>query len=510
IEEKVYVCQLPGFEDPDFPDRVYKVKKHCIDYIKLLKLGLQKSKTQKPLLNDKDGEEVDVHMYRSMIGSLMYLTSLRPDIMFAMCAFARYQVNQKVSHLYVVKRIFRDYVGASLNKKSTTGGGQFLGCITYYYWVKVNAARHNLLLLDGKEIVIIESSVRRDLQLADEEGVDCLPNSTIFEQLALMGHKNLKDTQVPQPSGPTDNVVDEAIHKELGDSLVVVLVAKKPWEIILLKLGLRVSKHFNGSLLIRGNTLQSDKDSMKLNELMELCTNLQNKVLDLEKTKTSQRNEINSLKRRVKKLKKRNKSRTHKLKRLYKVGLSARIESSRDEESLGKDASKQGRISAIDANEDITLVNDRDNEMFDVDALGCEEVFVVEQEVVSTAVTTETITTEEITLAQALKDLKTSKPKDKGKGIMIEEPVKPKKKDQTRLDEEATKKLQAKFGYKLKDLKLKEFDRIQEMFDREFRRVNTFEDFRPELVDGKDKRAGEELEQEIIKKQKVDDDKDKT
>ncbi|GKC19913.1 hypothetical protein Tco_1022063 [Tanacetum coccineum] len=63
--------------------------------------------TQKPLLKDEDGEEVDVHLYRSMIGSLMYLTSSRPDIMFAVCACARYQLNPKVSHLYDVKRIFR-------------------------------------------------------------------------------------------------------------------------------------------------------------------------------------------------------------------------------------------------------------------------------------------------------------------------------------------------------------------------------------------------------------------
>ncbi|GJW14771.1 uncharacterized mitochondrial protein-like protein, partial [Tanacetum coccineum] len=63
--------------------------------------------TQNPLLKDENGEEVDVHLYRSMIGSLMYLTSLRPDIMFAVCACARYQVNLKVSHLHAVKRIFR-------------------------------------------------------------------------------------------------------------------------------------------------------------------------------------------------------------------------------------------------------------------------------------------------------------------------------------------------------------------------------------------------------------------
>nr|GEU70207.1 hypothetical protein [Tanacetum cinerariifolium] len=96
---------------------------------------------------------------------------------------------------------------------------------------------------------------------------------------------------------------------------------------------------------------------MKLNELMELCTNLQTRVINLEKTKTTQANEINSLKRRVKKLERRNKSRTHKLKILYKVGLTVRVESSDNEESLGEDASKQGRrIDDIDADEDITLI----------------------------------------------------------------------------------------------------------------------------------------------------------
>nr|GEU56466.1 uncharacterized mitochondrial protein AtMg00810-like [Tanacetum cinerariifolium] len=104
--------------------------------------------TQNPLLKDEDGEEVDVHMYKSMIGSLMYLTFSRPNIMFAVCVCARYQLNPKFSHLHAVKRIFRylkghpklglwypkdspfdleayidsDYVGASLDRKSTTEG----------------------------------------------------------------------------------------------------------------------------------------------------------------------------------------------------------------------------------------------------------------------------------------------------------------------------------------------------------------------------------------------------
>ncbi|GJV85133.1 hypothetical protein Tco_1525031 [Tanacetum coccineum] len=110
--------------------------------------------TKKPLLKDADGEDVDEHLYRSMIGSLMNLTSSRPDIMFVVYACARFQVNHKSSHLHIVKRIFRylkgqpklglwypkdspfdlvaytdsDYAGASLDRKSTTRGCQFLGC----------------------------------------------------------------------------------------------------------------------------------------------------------------------------------------------------------------------------------------------------------------------------------------------------------------------------------------------------------------------------------------------
>ncbi|GKF64103.1 hypothetical protein Tco_0187551 [Tanacetum coccineum] len=62
---------------------------------------------EKPLVQDRDAFNVDEHLYRSMIGSLMYLTASRPDIMFAICACARFQVSPKSSHLLAVKRIFR-------------------------------------------------------------------------------------------------------------------------------------------------------------------------------------------------------------------------------------------------------------------------------------------------------------------------------------------------------------------------------------------------------------------
>nr|GEV05204.1 hypothetical protein [Tanacetum cinerariifolium] len=177
------VIKDQGFEYPDYPDKVYKVVKalyglhqaprawseNLANY--LLENGFQRGKidqtlfikkqkggsdgksastpidTEKPLLKYPDGEDVDVHTYRSMIGSLMYLTSSRPDIMFAVCAYAYFQVTPKVSHLHAVKRIFRylkgkphlglwypkdspfnlmaysdsDYAGVSLDMKSTTG-----------------------------------------------------------------------------------------------------------------------------------------------------------------------------------------------------------------------------------------------------------------------------------------------------------------------------------------------------------------------------------------------------
>ncbi|GJU57092.1 putative ribonuclease H-like domain-containing protein [Tanacetum coccineum] len=77
--------------------------------------------TNKALLKDEEAEDVDVHLYRSMIGSLMYLTAFRPDIMFAVCACAR------DSPFDLEAFSDSDYAGASLDRKSTTGGCQFLG-----------------------------------------------------------------------------------------------------------------------------------------------------------------------------------------------------------------------------------------------------------------------------------------------------------------------------------------------------------------------------------------------
>nr|GEW21128.1 putative ribonuclease H-like domain-containing protein [Tanacetum cinerariifolium] len=444
IEKEVYVCGPLGFKDTNFPDRVYKVEKAVYRLHQdpkawyetlstyLLDNGFQRGKIDKTLF---------IKWNR---GDILLVQVYVDDIIFGSTKKELCNAFERLMH--------EKFLMSSMRELTFVLGLQFWStamATTINGEVQIHAR------VDGNEIVITESSVIRDLQLANEEGIDCLPNSSIFEQLALMSPKttawnkfsgtmasaiiclatnqkfnfskwifngmirNLdnmsgstmptdphhthtilqlsssqpqktqkprkpkrKDTHVPHPSGPTDNVANEAVHKELGDSLVRVFTtassleaeqdsgAKKPWGILLLK---------------------------------------------LEQTKTTQKNEIDSLKRRAKKLEKKNMSRTHKLKRLYKVSLNARVESSRDEESLGDDASKQERrIDAIDADDEITRVNDADNEMFDVDDLGDEEVFVAEQE-------------------------------DKGKGIMIKEPVNPKKNDQIRLDKEAALKLQAEF-----------------------------------------------------------------
>nr|GEX07034.1 hypothetical protein [Tanacetum cinerariifolium] len=254
-----------------------RLKKHCMDYIKLLEHEVKTAsiplETQNPMLKDEDGEEVDVHMYR-------------------------YQVNLKISHLYAMKRIFRylkgqpkiglwyskdppfdlvayidsDYTGASLDRKSTTGGCQFFGCRLISWQCK-------------KQTVCLS------------------PKTTAWDEFSSI--------VVPQASDPTESVADKAVHKEFEDRLVraattaSILEANQdsgnidktqskatPNELSSLGTTLgcglrcqdtmghtiaqtrseRVSKLFNDLLLASGNILQSDKDRMKLNELMELCT----------------------------------------------------------------------------------------------------------------------------------------------------------------------------------------------------------------------------------------------
>ncbi|GJT40853.1 putative ribonuclease H-like domain-containing protein [Tanacetum coccineum] len=307
IEEEVYVCQPPSFEDPQFPNKVYKVEKALyglhqaprawyetlstyllengfrrgtIDktlFIKkdkgdillvqvyvddiifgstkkslllyrslkfdaqevldkfygtthfLLRVAMKTTstliETNKALLKDEEAEDVDVHLYKSMIRSLMYLTASRPDIMFAICACAS------------------DYARASLDRKSTTGGCQFLGkrqiswqckkqtivanstteaeyvaaanCYGQTATVRTvdNEEQEITATVDGKEFTITEASVRRHLQLADVEGISAFPTTEIFDQLSLMRYVLTDDKLTFQKEAGAD-----ATFSKLTDS----------------------------------------------------------------------------------------------------------------------------------------------------------------------------------------------------------------------------------------------------------------------------------------------------
>ncbi|GJU89356.1 putative ribonuclease H-like domain-containing protein [Tanacetum coccineum] len=148
-----------GLQVKQMPDGIFiSQDKYVAEMLKKFDLASVKTaitpmETKVALTKDEEAADVDVHLYRSMIGSLMYLIASRPDIMFVVCACSRFQVTPKTSHLHAVKRIFKylkgkpnlglwypkdssfdleaysdsDYAGANLDRKSTTRGCQFLG-----------------------------------------------------------------------------------------------------------------------------------------------------------------------------------------------------------------------------------------------------------------------------------------------------------------------------------------------------------------------------------------------
>ncbi|KAH9783348.1 Integrase catalytic domain-containing protein [Citrus sinensis] len=256
IMEEVYVKQPPGFENEKFSDHVYKLSKAlyglkqapraCQEFEMSMMgelkyfLGLQikqneegifinQAKYVKDLLKrfgydngtakstpmsttiklDKDekGKEVDIKTYRGMIGSLLYLTASRPDIMFSVCLCARFQSCPKESHMLAVKRIFRyligtinlglwyprgthidltcysdaDFAGYKVDRKSTSGTCHFLGHSLVSWFSK----KQNLVALSTTEAeyiaadvgwidaLLIEENVYPDLVKVFYSNMDC-------------------------------------------------------------------------------------------------------------------------------------------------------------------------------------------------------------------------------------------------------------------------------------------------------------------------------------------------
>ncbi|GKC93932.1 hypothetical protein Tco_1159374 [Tanacetum coccineum] len=387
----------------------------------------------------------------------MYLTSSRPDIMFVVCACVIFQVNLKSSHLHAVKRIFRylkvqpklgfwypkdspfdlvaytdsDYAGASLDRKSTIGGCQFLGCRLISWQCKkqtvvvnsttkaeyiaasncygqvktVNEEMQISALVDKKKMIVTKTSVRSDLQLEDAE---------VFLNKQVKGMAKHKKIYVT----PSHTKKVFANMKRQGKDFSGMDTPLFPTMIV-------QAQEQEGEEPMADET--ENVESVPIHSNDPLLSAL----------------EIDSLKRRVKKLEKKKGSRTHRLRRLFKVG------------SLHKlyPLKMKGR-------------ND-DNLMFDIGVLDEQEVKV--EKVVSTVeVTTASATTttvdepkargvvvqEPIEFRTTTSSSQTSQlpqAKDKGKEKMVE-PEKPlKKKDQILIDEEIVQRLQEELKAELEE-----------------------------------------------------------
>nr|GEX60806.1 hypothetical protein [Tanacetum cinerariifolium] len=488
IEEEVYVCQPPGFEDLDFLDKVYKVKKAlyglhqapraCQDkYVAdiLKKFGFSKVKTastsmetSKPLLKDEDRQEVDVYMYRSKIGSIMYLTSSRPDIMFAVCACAKHQVFgiQKTLPLN-----WRPTQIVTMQDLVWTGNLQpvdvnslavdlYPGSVKSKQWLQTSQLRLSILLL---QVVMdcAKTTAWNESSSTMASAIICLADNQKFNSQNFSGIITpLFDTMMVQ--APT-NIGDTPIET-YQTPIVDQPSTSKPQK----KQNPRRKQRKEAGV---SNDDSEDDDHVPTPFSDPLPNGEDNFIL----------NEIDGF-----------------LYQLTRTG--RRVKPHMEKDSLGaqEDASKQERmIEEIDQNAEIALDDEtqgrtNDEEMFGFDDLAGEEVVmetttcehkeqIIEDvstaEPVTTAgevVTTTTVkdsaasityvTKDEITMAQELDALKSIKPKVVGRS----------------------------------------FDEIKKLFDKEKRKVNDFTAMDSEAQESSIKRTIEHLEHDISKKQKVD------
>ncbi|GKA25091.1 putative ribonuclease H-like domain-containing protein [Tanacetum coccineum] len=184
IEEEVYVNQPPGFEDPEFPNKVYKVEKALYGlhqapraWYETLSTYLLENRfrrastpmeTHKSLSSNAAEPDVDVHLYRSMIGTLMYLTSSRPDIMFAVCACSRFQVTPKDSPMDLIAYLDSDYAGASIDRKSTTGEAEYIAasyCCGQVLWLQNQLLDYGYNFMRTKIHIDNESTISKLIEM---------------------------------------------------------------------------------------------------------------------------------------------------------------------------------------------------------------------------------------------------------------------------------------------------------------------------------------------------------
>nr|GEX64154.1 ribonuclease H-like domain-containing protein [Tanacetum cinerariifolium] len=528
IEEKVYVCQPSGFKDPDFPDKVYKVEKALYGLHQtprawyetlstyLLENGFQRGKIDKTLFI-KSGKSdillVQVYVDDIIFGStrkelcnefekIMH-KNFKMSSMGELTFFLGLQVKQKEDEIFIsqdkyVNEIlnkfdFSDVTTANTpmeTKKPLLKDEDGVEVDATAKAKNINGEARIRAKVDGKNFLISEATIRRDLKFEYKGGVDCLSNEVIFEQLPLMGFAQVfLDKQVDELSkhkaiyvipSHTKKVfsnmrrVGKDFSRKVTPLFLTMLVPAREEE---LGEGSTMPSALQHTPIIQPSISKPQKKQKSRNPMRHdtkethpsgLGENVADEALNAEHIPTHSNDPLLSgegsiqlnLKRRVKKLEKKQGSRAHKLKRLYKVSLSAKIESFDEEQSLGEeDASKQERnIADIDVDAEITLVDETTKDQGSTTA----------------PITTTDVTPDELTMAQALVEIKKSKPKgdntrpkargvvmqepsetttttipiplkfqDKGKGIMVKEPLKMKKKDQISFDHQEAIRLQA-------------------------------------------------------------------
>ncbi|GJY38181.1 hypothetical protein Tco_0424545 [Tanacetum coccineum] len=336
----------------------------------------------------------------------------------------------------------------------------------------VNGVRQLQALVDKKRVIVTESSIKRDLHFDDAEA---------SEEVGEDSDHLIDSTQIPIIDQPSSS---SKLKKKQLSKKAQRQEAEVPQD---------ETEHEESVPTPSNDPQPSGEDNMHLTDLMVLYTKLQTQDLDLEKAKDAQAKEIAALKKRIQRLKRKKMSRPTGLNRIKKVGMSRRVESSEDQESLGapEDAFKQGR-SIADIDDDV----EDDEILMEAKVDGNDEHSTKPDdstagEAVSTASVEDSVvptTIEEITLAQTLIQIKAAKPKvvttaattttttrpkargvvvqepsefrvpqetqpssskDKGKGIMIEPEVPLKRKDQIALDEQNARDIQAKLDAKL-------------------------------------------------------------
>nr|GEZ92064.1 retrotransposon protein, putative, unclassified [Tanacetum cinerariifolium] len=254
--------------------------------------------TQKPLVKDEEATDVDVYLYRSMIGSLMYLTASRPDIMFEVCACSRFQVTPKTSHLQVVKRIFRqvlwiqnlllDYGFNLMNTKIYIDNNSTI-CIVknpvFYSMIKHIEILHHFIRDAYEKKLIQVLKIHTDDNVADllTKAFDVSSNELASPKQTALGKDEL------------NVLIVNSLLKTIWLSMHHV-IAMKHWlfqskwllaKVSAVSTNWGTTSLFNDSPLLEVNTPRCDEDSLEFMELMHVITAVSYKLMLFSLTKAA-------------------------------------------------------------------------------------------------------------------------------------------------------------------------------------------------------------------------------